>query len=125
MLTSLSEGKVAEVVGAFDEDFTFTDHALGLEFKDKGRLMKFLQRSREVFPDTVIKVVSAFTSGEHATAEWELTAKQRVPSAQSSPNCPFQCTVYPSWKLRAKRSRVGQTTMTLWSPAGGVWALGL
>jgi hypothetical protein len=78
ILISLSEGKIAEVVGAFDETFTFIDHALGLEFKEKGQLMKFLQKSREVFPDTVIKVVSAFASREQVIAEWRLTAKQRV-----------------------------------------------
>jgi len=37
MLGFLSEGKIAEVVGGFDQHFSFTDHALDLEFKDKGQ----------------------------------------------------------------------------------------
>jgi hypothetical protein len=28
----------------FNDQFTFTDHALGLEFKDKGRLDRILRR---------------------------------------------------------------------------------
>ena len=79
VLAYLSEGKIAEVVGAFDEHFTFTDHALDLKFNDKGQLIKFLEESRALFPDTVIEVVSAFGSEDHAIAEWKLTARRRVP----------------------------------------------
>jgi hypothetical protein len=89
MLASLSEGKVAEVVGAFGEHFTFTDHALGLEFKDKGRLIKFLQKSRELFPDTIVEVVSVLESGDYAIAEWKLAAKQRVPCGAMRPQLPI------------------------------------
>jgi hypothetical protein len=79
MLAFRSEGKIAEFVGEFDDHFTFTDHALDLEFKDKGQLIQFLQKSRELFQDTIVEVVSAFESGDHAIAEWKLTAKQEVP----------------------------------------------
>jgi steroid delta-isomerase-like uncharacterized protein len=89
MLNLLSEGKIAEVVGAFDEDFTYADHALGLEFKEKGRLTKFLQKSRELFPDTIIGVVSVFESGERGVAEWRLTANPRVPSRTMNPQLPI------------------------------------
>jgi hypothetical protein len=88
ILVSLSEGKIEEVVGAFDEDFTYTDHPLGLEFKDKGQLMTFLQKSREVFPDTIIEVVSAFESVERAVAEWRLTAKPGVRYGSRHPQLP-------------------------------------
>jgi hypothetical protein len=48
------------VLDHFDGHFTFTDHALALKFTDKGRLTEFLYKSRELFPDTVVEVVSIF-----------------------------------------------------------------
>jgi hypothetical protein len=41
-------------------------------------LAEFLQRSRELFPDTVVEVVSTFQSGDTAIAEWKLTATDTV-----------------------------------------------
>ncbi|SRR6266404_3315565 len=41
-LAALSEGRISEVLDQFDDHFTFTDHALALEFTDKGRLTEFL-----------------------------------------------------------------------------------
>jgi steroid delta-isomerase-like uncharacterized protein len=76
MWTLLSEGRVADFVGEFDADFTFADHALDLQFSDKDRLTEFLQKSRELFPDSVIEVVSAFESGDTVMAEWGLTATE-------------------------------------------------
>jgi SnoaL-like domain len=78
-LAALSEGRISEVLDQFDEHFTFTDHALALEFTDKGRLMEFLHKSRELFPDTMVGVVSIFECGDHAIAEWNVTATQSVP----------------------------------------------
>ena len=78
MLTALSEGKIVEVVEQFDDRFTFTDHALAIEFTDKERLTEFLHKSRELFPDTALEVVSIFESGDYAIAEWKL-AMQTVP----------------------------------------------
>ena len=49
-LTALGEGKISEVLDQFDDHFTFTDHALALEFTDKRRLTDFLHKSRELFP---------------------------------------------------------------------------
>jgi steroid delta-isomerase-like uncharacterized protein len=78
VLTALSHGKISEAVDQFDDDFTFNDQALGLEFTDKGRLSEFFQKSRELFPDTVVEVISAFESGDQVVAEWKLTATQTV-----------------------------------------------
>jgi steroid delta-isomerase-like uncharacterized protein len=79
VLTALNEGKISEAVDQFDDHFTFNDHALDLEFTDKGRLIEFFQKSRELFPDTVVEVDSTFQCGDHAVAEWKLTATQTVP----------------------------------------------
>jgi hypothetical protein len=58
VLTALSNGEIFEAVDNFDEHFTFSDHALGLEFADKGRLSEFFRKSRELFPDTALEVIS-------------------------------------------------------------------
>jgi hypothetical protein len=79
VLAALDERRISEAVDQFDEHFTFTDHALDLEFTVKGRLIEFFQKSRELFPDTVVEVDSAFQCGDHAVAEWKLTATQTVP----------------------------------------------
>ena len=78
VLTALSHGKISEAVDQFDDNFTFNDQALGLEFTDKGRLSGYFQKSRELFPDTVVEVISTFESGDHVIAEWKLTATQTV-----------------------------------------------
>ena len=79
VLAALNEGKISQAVDRFDDDFTFTDHALDLEFTDKDRLVEFFQKTRELFPDTVLEVESTFQCGDFAIAEWKLTATQSVP----------------------------------------------
>jgi len=78
IVAALSGGNISEAVGAFNDDFTFTDHALGLSFTDKPRLTEFFQKARELFPDTVVTVISTFESGDHVIAEWKLTATEVV-----------------------------------------------
>jgi SnoaL-like domain len=78
-LAALSEGRISEVLDQFDDHFTFIDHALVLEFTDKGRLMEFLHKSRELSPDTVVEVVSIFECGDHAIAEWNLRRHRACP----------------------------------------------
>ena len=74
VLTALSQGRISEAVDSFDANFTFNDRALGLEFADKERLSEFFKRSRELFPDAALEVVSTCESGDTAFAEWKLTA---------------------------------------------------
>ena len=76
VLAALSEGRFSEAVNRFDDHFTFIDHALGLEFTDKERLIEFFRKSRELFPDTALEIESTFAYGDHAVAEWKLTATQ-------------------------------------------------
>src|SRR5215467_13625583 len=78
VLAALNEGKIAKAVDQFDDRFSFSDHALDLEFTDKGRLVEFFQKTRELFPDTVVEVDSTFQCGDHVLAEWKLTATQTV-----------------------------------------------
>src|SRR5262245_38812219 len=72
MLAALSDGRITEFVKRFDDDFKYTDHALNLEFNDAPRLAEFLKKSRELFPDTAVEIVSVFESGNTAIAEWKL-----------------------------------------------------
>ncbi len=72
-------GNFVEVVDQFNDQFTFTDHALGLDFKDKERLTEFLVKIRERFPDSERRDNSIFSSGDHVISEWTLTATQAEP----------------------------------------------
>jgi hypothetical protein len=42
VLEALNQGRISQTVDQFDDDLTFNDHALGLDFTDKGRLTEFL-----------------------------------------------------------------------------------
>ena len=77
-LTALSEGRISETVEHFDEHFKFNDRALTLEFTEKARLTEYFEKSRELFPDTALEVGSVKESGDHAIAEWKLSATQTV-----------------------------------------------
>jgi len=77
MLAALSKGKITEFVEGFDDHFTFTDHALKLQFRDKVGLREFLEKSRENFPDAKVEVVAAFESENTAIAEWRVTATEK------------------------------------------------
>ena len=78
-LAAWRQGNFVEVVDQFDDQFTFTDHALGLEFKDKGRLIEFLAKIRERFPDSERRDNTIFSSGDRVISEWTLTATQAEP----------------------------------------------
>ena len=78
-LAAWRQGNFVAAANQFNDQFTFTDHALGLEFKDKGRLTEFLAKTRELFPDTERKANTIFSSGDRVISEWTLTATQAEP----------------------------------------------
>jgi steroid delta-isomerase-like uncharacterized protein len=78
-LAAWRQGNFVEAVDQFNDQFTFTDHALGLEFKDKGRLTEFLAKIRERFPDSERKDNTLFSGGDRVVSEWTLTATQTEP----------------------------------------------
>ena len=67
---------VVEAAHQFSDRFTFTDHALGLEFKDKERLTEFLAKTREFFPDT--------QRTDHTICSSENAGSPSVPSSNGS-----------------------------------------
>jgi steroid delta-isomerase-like uncharacterized protein len=72
-------GNVVEAAHQFSDQFTFNDHALGLEFKDKERLTEFLAKTREFFPDTQRTDNTIFSSEDGVISEWTLTATLSEP----------------------------------------------
>ena len=78
-LTALGDGRISELIDAFDDRFTFADQGLKLRFNDKERLNEFFCKARELFPDTVLEVLSTFECGNHVIAEWKIAASQTMP----------------------------------------------
>jgi hypothetical protein len=72
VLAALSEGRSAEAADQFDDHFIFTDHALVLEFSDRERLIEFFQKSRELFPDTVVEADAISECRDQAVVQWNL-----------------------------------------------------
>jgi steroid delta-isomerase-like uncharacterized protein len=72
-------GNVGEAAEQFSDRFMFTDHALGLEFKDKERLTEFLAKAREFFPGTQRTDNTIFSSEDCVISEWTLTATLSEP----------------------------------------------
>jgi len=104
-LAGLSDGRISEVLEQFDERFE-NDHAVGLEFRRKARLTAFLEKSRELFPDTAVKIVSLFQIGEYAFAEWKRTATQTLSCASIKYRIPIDilgCTI-----VRVKEAEIVQ-----------------
>ena len=76
VFAALEQRNISRAVDQFADDFAFNDYALDLEFTDKERLTEFFQKASELFPDTVVELVSTFECGDYAMAEWKLTATQ-------------------------------------------------
>ena len=72
VLTHLNNGEVDDALTGFAEEFRFTDHGIGLEFKDKERLRKFFQKIRELYPHSYLQTDTLLVSGDHVIAEWTL-----------------------------------------------------
>ena len=72
VLTRLDNGNIDDAIARFAEEFTFKDRGIGLEFKDKGRLTDFFQKTREYFPDSSLQVDSILMSLDHVVSEWTL-----------------------------------------------------
>jgi hypothetical protein len=73
---ALSEGRNADLVDYFSDRFIFIDHALGLTFSDKPGVLAFFDKSRELFPDTVVHPDAISARGDWAAVEWTLRATQ-------------------------------------------------
>jgi len=72
-------GNVVQAANQFSDQFTFTDHALNLEFKDKKHLTEFLAMTREYFPDAKRTDNAICRSEDLVVSEWTLTATRSEP----------------------------------------------
>ena len=74
VLTHLKNGKVDEAIALFAVEFRFSDHGIGLEFKDKDRLAEFFRKNRELYPDAELQTDTIFLRGDRVVVEWTLRA---------------------------------------------------
>ncbi|HEX4166879.1 MAG TPA: nuclear transport factor 2 family protein [Bryobacteraceae bacterium] len=72
VLMDLSKGQLSEVTAHFAGKFRFKDHGIGLEFTDRERLGEFFQKTRELYPDSVLHTDTILVSGDHVITEWRL-----------------------------------------------------
>ena|SRR5215469_13704302 len=72
VLMNLRNGQFVDACSHFAGDFRYTDHGIGLEFKDRARLTEFFSKTRELYPDLLLTADRVFTSGEHVIVEWTL-----------------------------------------------------
>jgi len=103
-LDGLREGRISKALEQFADNFTFNDHALTLEFTDKVRLTEFFEKSRELFPDSALQIVSLFADGDHAVAQWKLSATQTVPCGSLSYRFPIS--LFGSTIARVENGRI-------------------
>jgi hypothetical protein len=72
VLEQLKNGAIGDAIAGFAEKFTFKDHGIGLAFTDKERLAAFLQKTRELYPDSLLLTDKILLSGDHVIVEWIL-----------------------------------------------------
>ena len=70
VLAALREGQIADAVNQFGEQFAFNDYGIGLEFRDKERLTEFFRKTRELYPDSLLRTDAILVSGDHVISEW-------------------------------------------------------
>jgi len=72
VLRDLRNGHVEDATSRFAGEFRFKDHGMKLEFKDEERLSEFFQKTRELYPDSVLHTDTILVSGNHVITEWTL-----------------------------------------------------
>ena len=79
VLMNLRNGCFVDASAHFAQEFRFTDHGIGLEFKDQARLTEFFAKAREFYPDSSLTANRVFTSGDHVVVEWTRRATMTEP----------------------------------------------
>jgi SnoaL-like protein len=106
VFTALNQGSISRAVDQLADDFVFDDYALDLQFTDKGRLTEFFRKACELFPDTVLELVSTFECGDYAIAEWKLTGTQT--ESFGSRSYRFPIALHGSTIVQTKHGRVAR-----------------
>jgi len=72
VLMDLNNGNVDDAIAPFAGEFTFRDHGIGLEFKNKKQLTEFFNKTRELYPDATWETDKVFLSSDGVIATWTL-----------------------------------------------------
>jgi hypothetical protein len=78
-LTRLKNGEIEDAIAGFAEEFCFIDRGLGLEFNDRERLREFLQKERELYPNSSFQTKNIVVAEDHFIAQWLLEYTIKVP----------------------------------------------
>src|SRR5260370_7207651 len=89
VLTHLNNGAIDDAIARFAGEFTFKDHGIGLEFKDKERLTEFFQKAQELYPDSLRRTDTIFVSGDHVITACTLQATLTEPFSRLLPTVPI------------------------------------
>jgi hypothetical protein len=113
VLAALREGQIDNAVNQFGQQFAFNDYGIGLEFRDKTRLTEFFQKTRELYPDSLLVADTFFARGDYVISEWTLRVTLIEPFYSGlSRKCQFACAAHLSCGWRTGKLANGRTTMT-------------
>jgi steroid delta-isomerase-like uncharacterized protein len=94
VLERLRNGKIEDAIACFAEEFSFKDHGVDLEFKNKERLAEFFGKARELYPDSLLQTDAFFVSGDHVIMEWTLQANVTEPCYYAGVSLTFPVSVH-------------------------------
>jgi steroid delta-isomerase-like uncharacterized protein len=94
VLEHLRNGKIEDAIACFAEEFSFKDHGVDLEFKNKERLAEFFRKARELYPDSVLQTDAIFVSGDRVITEWTLQANVTKPGYYAGVSLTFPVSVH-------------------------------
>jgi steroid delta-isomerase-like uncharacterized protein len=94
VLEHLRSGKIEDAIACFAEEFSFKDHGVDLEFKNKERLAEFFRKVRELYPDSLLQIDAIFVSGDRVITEWTLQANVTEPCYYAGVSPTFPVSVH-------------------------------
>src|SRR5712675_1809588 len=94
VLERLRNGKIEDAIACFAEEFSFKDHGVDLEFKNKERLAEFFRKTRELYPDSLLQTDRILVSGDRVITEWTLQANVTVPGYYAGISLTFPVSVH-------------------------------
>lgn len=79
VLEHLRNGEIDDAIARFAEEFSYRDHGVDLEFKNKERLAEFFRKAKELYPDSLLQTDAIFVSGDRVITEWTIRANVKEP----------------------------------------------
>jgi steroid delta-isomerase-like uncharacterized protein len=93
-LEHVRNGKIEDAIACFAEEFSFKDHGVDLEFKNKERLAEFFRKARELYPDSLLQTDAIFVSGDRVIIEWTLQGSVTEPCYYAGASLTFPVSVH-------------------------------